>query len=237
MNQLPWLSPTHIAFPDPNEALDYPAGLLAAGGALTPDWLTTAYSQGIFPWYNHGETILWWSPATREIIYTDQIHISKSLQKTLIKNLYSISIDRAFEQVIRACAEPRGDDNEQNSTWISEDMVHAYCTLHQQGFAHSIEVWDQQELVGGLYGVALGRMFFGESMFSRKRDCSKIALFHLAQRLKEWQYVAIDCQIYSDHLASMGAVEVSRDTFETLLKHYVHRTTCHWQYNKSHEPS
>lgn len=236
MSQLPWLDPNIITFPETSEALDYPSGLLAAGGALTPEWLIAAYSRGIFPWYNDGEPILWWSPAPRTIININQLHISKSLRKTLRNNSYRISFDKAFESTIRACAEPR-DDSNTHGTWISEDMIQAYCRLHQQGVAHSVEVWREEQLVGGIYGVAIGRLFFGESMFSRESNCSKIALFYLEQQLKEWQYVAIDCQVYSDHLASLGAVEVSRETFETLLQQYVRGISCHWKYNKLHELS
>lgn len=225
MLQLTWLDPNTPLFPDTSTALEEPNGLLAAGGQLSPEWLLNAYSQGIFPWFNEGEPILWWSPSPRTFLFLDQLHISRSLQKAIRKNQVTISVDRAFEAVMHACAEPRGDDA---GTWISEEMIETYTSLHELGHAHSIEVWQDERLVGGLYGIAMGRMFFGESMFSRQSNSSKIALFHLVELLKQWHYVGIDCQVYNHHLASLGATEISRKDFEALLKKHVAHTNCHW---------
>jgi leucyl/phenylalanyl-tRNA---protein transferase len=232
MIQLPWLAPENIQFPETNEALASPNGLLAAGGQLTPEWLLHAYSRGIFPWFSEGEPILWWSPSPRTIFNINQIHISKSLRKTLRKNIYRIRIDSAFTDVVNACAQSR-PNQENHGTWISNEIVDAYSTLHKAGYAHSVEVWDNDELVGGLYGIALGRMFFGESMFSFEKNSSKIALFHLAEQLKEWHYVAIDCQVANDHLLSLGALQIPRTEFEGMLEQYVSNVPCHWNGDKN----
>jgi leucyl/phenylalanyl-tRNA---protein transferase len=228
MLQLPWLDPNNPIFPDTTSALESPNGLLAAGGELSPKWLLKAYSQGIFPWFSEKEPILWWSPSPRTIIYIDQLHVSRSLRKAIKKSTFSISFDQAFTEVMIACAEPRAAQDD-GGTWISDDIIEAYSELHRLGQAHSIEVWEGDELVGGLYGIALGRLFFGESMFSRRTNSSKIALFHLVEQLKQWQYVAIDCQVYNDHLASMGAVEIPRKSLEAIIQQYVQDTPCHWQ--------
>jgi leucyl/phenylalanyl-tRNA--protein transferase len=228
MLQLPWLDPDKLTFPDTSSALESPNGLLAAGGQLSPQWLLKAYSQGIFPWFSDDEPILWWSPSPRTIIYTDQLHVSRSLQKAIRKSTFAISFDQAFTDVMFACAEPRASQNG-DGTWISDEIIAAYSELHHLGHAHSIEVWEDDVLVGGLYGIALGRVFFGESMFSRRTNSSKIALFHLVEQLKQWHYVAIDCQVYNDHLASLGAVEVARETFEVLIQRYTQNVPCHWQ--------
>ena len=229
MLQLPWLDPNTLEFPDTSTAVDSPNGLLAAGGQLSPKWLLEAYSQGIFPWFSDDEPILWWSPSPRTVIYLDQLHISRSLRKAIKKSTFSISFDRAFTDVMLACAEPRPAQGE-TGTWISYEVVEAYSELHRLGHAHSIEVWDGDELVGGVYGVALGRLFFGESMFSRRTNSSKIALFRLVEQLKQWHYIAIDCQVHNDHLASLGATEISRGTFEAMLRQYVQNDVpCHWQ--------
>ena len=227
MLQLPWLDPEHLQFPDTHTALDEPNGLLAAGGELSPEWLITAYTHGIFPWFSEEEPILWWSPSPRAFIHIDQLHISKSLSKTLRKKQFSISFDQAFEDVIDACAQPRTNQPD-SGTWITEDMREAYIQLHAMGKAHSIEVWMDGELSGGLYGIGLGRMFFGESMFSFKTNGSKIALFALAEQLKQWQYIGIDCQVHNPHLESMGAQEIPRHTFESLLDKHVKNVPCHW---------
>ena len=228
MLQLPWLDPHVPRFPDTASALTSPNGLLAAGGQLSPSWLLTAYSQGIFPWFSDGEPILWWSPSPRTFIHIDQLHISRSLHKSIKKTPFTITFDTAFESVMEACAEPRSNDVEAG-TWISEEIIDAYSELYQLGHAHSIEVWEGDSLVGGLYGIALGRMFFGESMFSRRTNGSKIALFHLVEQLKKWHYVGLDCQVYNDHLASLGAVEIAREEFEELIKQYVSDVDCHWR--------
>lgn len=228
MLPLPWLDPDIIAFPDTGTALSSPNGLLAAGGALSAEWLLQAYSQGIFPWFSEDEPILWWSPSPRTLIYPEQLHLSRSLRKAIHKNNYQIRFDSAFKEVMHACAEPRTKQGNAG-TWISDDIIDAYTELHRLGYAHSIELWDDNELIGGLYGIALGRIFFGESMFSRRTNGSKIALYHLVEQLKQWHYIAIDCQVYNEHLASLGAIEVPRLEFESLIRQYVHQTPCHWQ--------
>lgn len=228
MLQLPWLNPEIIEFPDTFSALEEPNGLLAAGGELSADWLLSAYSQGIFPWFSEGEPILWWSPSPRAFIYANQLHISKSLKKTLKQGNYDVTFDKAFDEVVLACAQPRQQQLD-GGTWITDEMMSAYSTLHHMGHAHSVEVWMEGKLAGGLYGIALGRMFFGESMFSFQTNGSKIALFHLAERLKEWHYVGIDCQVHNDHLERMGAEQIPRIEFESLLAKYVQNTPCHWK--------
>lgn len=238
MVNLPWLDPEHIAFPDTSDALESPEGLLAAGGQLSTDWLLAAYQKGIFPWFSEGDPILWWSPSPRTIIHINQLHISKSLRKTLNKKDFEVSINTAFSEVIDACAEPRPQQG-QEETWISHDINQAYQQLHHLGYAHSVEVWRGKELIGGLYGVALGRVFFGESMFSFQPNGSKIALSYLVEHLKQWHYSFIDCQVHNDHLASMGAVQVPREVFEVLLNKHLNtqnvahtiddNTPKHWQ--------
>ncbi len=211
---LTWLDSTNSSFPDIDLALSDPNGLLAAGGDLSPERLIQAYTRGIFPWYEEGQPILWWSPDPRMVLAPNHLRISKSLQKTLKKSSYQISMDKAFAQVIQDCAEPRG---ESVGTWITEEMRSAYTQLHEAGFAHSVEVWNGQELVGGLYGVALGQLFFGESMFSLESNVSKIALVYLVKQLQQWNYKLIDCQVSSEHLESLGATEISRKEFKQKL--------------------
>jgi leucyl/phenylalanyl-tRNA--protein transferase len=205
------------AFPDPDSALTEPNGLLAIGGCLSPQRLLKAYRQGIFPWFSPGEPVLWWSPDPRLVLFPGREIISRSLRKRLRKAEYSVTYDRCFSEVMKACAEPRVQSP---GTWITEDMLAAYQLLHQQGAAHSVEVWYQGDLVGGLYGVAVGQVFFGESMFHRRSDASKVALMTLAKDLQRWGYRLIDCQVYSDHLASLGAEEISRTEFNKLLQRY-----------------
>jgi leucyl/phenylalanyl-tRNA--protein transferase len=216
--RLPWLDPNKPEFPDTELALQEPNGLLAAGGRLSKEWLLAAYSKGIFPWFNEGDPILWWSPSPRMVLYPNQLHISKSLKKALKKQDFVVTINRDFAQVVAECAAPRGEADGETGTWITQEMLEAYIALHQGGFAHSIEVWRREELIGGLYGVALGRVFFGESMFSRATNGSKIGFAHLVECLKEWQYKLIDCQIYNDHLSRLGAIEVNRQVFEQVIK-------------------
>ena len=230
MLPITWLDPEVLAFPSTSTALTAPDGLLAAGGQLSPEWLIYAYTKGIFPWFSEGEPILWWSPSPRTVIPIDQLHVSKSLTKTIRKQSFHITFDHAFEEVVEACAEPRANYPE-DGTWISDDIVAAYSALHQLGYAHSIEVWDDNKLIGGVYGVALGKIFFGESMFSRQSNSSKIALFYLAKQLKEWQYIAIDCQVHNNHLESMGALQMPRPEFEALLQQHVVDTPNHWNLN------
>ena len=198
-----------LAFPDPS--LANKDGLLAVGGDLKPERLLLAYRSGIFPWYSHSDPILWWSTDPRLVLYPEEINISRSLNKTLRKNKFQVTIDHAFEQVIRSCARSKGRDD--NGTWITEDMVAAYCTLHRLGHAHAVETWYAGKLVGGLYGVSMGHCFFGESMFSEMSDASKVALVHLASFLKQRRFHFIDCQTPSEHLARMGARLIPRYEF------------------------
>ena len=210
---VPWLSANH-AFPPVEKALLEPNGLLAAGADLSLERLLEAYKQGIFPWYNPGSPILWWSPDPRMVLFPDELKISHSLRKALRRQHYEIRMDTAFAQVIQACAAPR---DASLGTWISSPMQIAYIRLHEAGFAHSVETWIDGELAGGLYGVALGRVFFGESMFSRVNNASKIALAHLVRQLQAWKFGLIDCQMSTPHLASLGAREIPRAEFSALL--------------------
>lgn len=186
-------------------------GLLAIGGDLSPERLQCAYSQGIFPWFEDGQPILWWSPDPRCVLYPDQFKTSSSLRRSIAKQAFTISYDTAFEQVIEACAVPRALQS--GGTWITSGMYDAYCRLYDLGCAHSAEVWQGSDLVGGLYGVSLGQIFYGESMFSRVSDASKFALKSLCERLVSRNYKLIDCQVESAHLLSLGAVCISRKQF------------------------
>ncbi|MEZ5578794.1 MAG: leucyl/phenylalanyl-tRNA--protein transferase [Candidatus Competibacteraceae bacterium] len=216
---LTWLDPhnDNQPFPHPDRALTEPDGLLAAGGNLTPRRLLRAYRMGIFPWYSADQPILWWSPDPRLVLLPECLKVSRSLRKTLRKGLFAITADTAFEQVVAACAGPRQGEP---GTWITSEMFRAYCRLHRLGHAHSIETWQQGELVGGLYGVSLGRVFYGESMFSWISDASKIALVALAAQLQRWEFAVIDCQVTTAHLLSMGAVDSPRSSFLQLLECY-----------------
>ncbi|MCC8999490.1 MAG: leucyl/phenylalanyl-tRNA--protein transferase [Candidatus Contendobacter sp.] len=217
--RLPWLDPRDDSqpFPPPDRALTEPDGLLAAGGNLSPRRLLRAYRLGIFPWYSPGQPILWWSPDPRLVLFPESVNLSRSLRKTLRKGLFTVTADTAFAAVIAACAAPRGEDP---GTWITPEMNRAYIRLHQLGHAHSFESWHEGELVGGLYGVAVGRVFYGESMFSIMSDASKVALAALAAQLWRWQFTLIDCQVHTEHLTRMGAVEIPRATFIQLLERY-----------------
>jgi leucyl/phenylalanyl-tRNA--protein transferase len=215
---IPWLDP-ESPFPPLETALARPNGLLAVGGDLSPSRLIDAYRRGIFPWFNEGDPILWWSPDPRMVLFPQELKISRSLRKTLKRGNYEIRADSAFKQVMEACAAPRG---EHTGTWIHAEMISAYGKLHEMGMAHSMETWIEGELVGGLYGVGLGKMFFGESMFSRVSDASKIALVHLVTQLQRWGFEMIDCQMKTEHLASLGAREISRKEFRQKLKELVH---------------
>lgn len=213
---IPWLEPTAKPyFPDTSTVLAEPAGLLAAGGKLDVEWLLVAYRQGIFPWFSESEPILWWCPAPRTVLYPKRFYQSKSLQKLARQQRYQITVDQDFEAVIEACA---GDREGQSGTWINSQMIDAYIEMHQAGFAHSIECRHQGELVGGLYGIGLGRVFFGESMFSRAANASKLCLKHL---LDSGSYEMIDCQLPTGHLHSLGAIEISRDEFESALDRWI----------------
>lgn len=213
---IPWLESTAKPyFPDTSTALREPAGLLAAGGKLDVEWLLVAYRQGIFPWFSESEPILWWCPAPRTVLYPKHFYQSKSLQKLVRQQRYQITVDQDFEAVIEACA---ADREGQSGTWINSQMIDAYIEMHQAGFAHSIECRHQDELVGGLYGIALGRIFFGESMYSRVANASKLCLKHLVD---SGSYEMIDCQLPTEHLHSLGAIEISRDEFESALNRWI----------------
>jgi len=210
-----WLTddaPAH-AFPDVDQAMIQPNGLLAVGGDLSPARLLHAYRRGIFPWFSQGQPILWWAPDPRAVLLSRTLKISRSLRKTLRREVFEVRFDRAFPEVIQACAEPRAL---QNDTWITNHMIAAYCELHACGFAHSVECWKDGQLLGGLYGVAIGKVFFGESMFSRVSDASKVALAALCRS----GYELIDCQLPSDHLKRMGAVDLPRRQFMRLLERW-----------------
>lgn len=213
---LPWLEDA-LDFPDPESALEEPNGLLAAGGDLSPQRLIQAYQQGIFPWFSDDQPILWWSPNPRCVIFPDKAHVSRSLRKHIRKHNSTVSFDQEFEQVIHHCA--RLDSEE--GTWITAEMEDAYIDLHHRGIAHSVEVWEDNELCGGLYGLAIGRCFFGESMFSLKTNASKIAFAALCQQLKSWDYQIIDCQVENPHLFSLGAEVINRKEFLSILKQEV----------------
>lgn len=202
-------------FPPTSEALDYPCGLLAVGGDLSAGRLLKAYRRGIFPWYEEPQPVLWWTPDPRSVLFPDRLHVSRSLRRTLRRDWFRLSVDTSFTAVMARCAELRGDGL---GTWIGSDMIAAYSDLHAIGHAHSVEVRDLDgELVGGLYGIALGRVFFGESMFSTVTDASKVALVALVDILRRGGFKLIDCQVESAHLNSMGARNISRAEFESLL--------------------
>jgi leucyl/phenylalanyl-tRNA---protein transferase len=216
---LRWLSSADAAdrFPPASQALAEPNGLLAAGGDLKPERLLAAYRRGIFPWYEEGQPILWWSPDPRAVLRPEGVKVSRSLRRSLNKGGFELKIDHAFEAVVAACAEPR---RYTDATWITREMAAAYTRLHHMGWAHSFESWREGELVGGLYGVAIGRVFFGESMFARATDASKVALVRLAEHLAAQSFQLIDCQVASAHVASLGATSVSRANFLALLDEY-----------------
>ena len=192
-----------------------PNGLLAAGADLSPERLLVAYAHGIFPWFGDDDPLLWWSPDPRMVLMPAEVHVSRSLRRVIRSGRYRVTLDTAFREVMAGCAEPRDDDA---GTWITAAMVEAYARLAELGFAHSIEVWSDGALVGGLYGVAIGRMFFGESMFSRRTDASKVALVTLVRQLERWGFEMIDCQMSTSHLASLGAREIPRDEFVAILR-------------------
>ncbi len=213
---IPWLDPELSPhFPDTTLAQSEPNGLLAAGGELTNCWLIEAYRQGIFPWFNDNEPILWWSPAPRMVLFPENFKINRSLQKFLRKDLYHITRDQRFTEVMQACAEPRKG---QPGSWISPVMVKAYSNLFNAGYAHSYECWDKNDvMVGGLYGVSMGQVFYGESMFSHADNASKCCLKSLVESRI---YQVIDCQMNTEHLSNMGAIEIEREQFELLLSKY-----------------
>jgi leucyl/phenylalanyl-tRNA--protein transferase len=205
-------------FPAVTEAMTEPNGLLAAGGDLSAARLVAAYSRGIFPWFSAGQPVLWWSPDPRLVLIPAELKVSRSLIKVLRNRTYHVRADTDFRGVMQACAQPRPG---QNGTWITDEMVAAYCMLHEQGLAHSVETWIDGEMAGGLYGVALGGVFFGESMFTRVPNASKIAFVHLVRQLERWRFGMIDCQVYTEHLMSLGAREIPRAHFVRKLRELV----------------
>jgi len=218
-HRLQWLKPTDSpdSFPHPEQALKDPDGLLAVGGDLSVARLMAAYRRGIFPWYQDDQPILWWSPDPRAVLFPREFHVSRSLRRTVRRNRFSVSVDCDFAGVICGCAALRLDPG----TWITSEMAGAYQRLHDEGYAHAIETWSDGELVGGLYGVNIGRVFFGESMFSVQPDASKVALVKLVTICRQLGIELIDCQIASTHLASLGSRQISRHEFCTLLRRYV----------------
>jgi len=217
LRALPYLLPPNDpsgTFPEVTQALRDPDGLLAIGGDLSLTRLINAYRQGIFPWYGAGDPILWWSPDPRVVLFPRELHVSRSLRKVLRKRRFAVTMDRDFPAVIRACAMPR---DAEAGTWLLPEMIAAYRALHVHGLAHSVEVWQEDVLVGGLYGVAIGRAFFGESMFARVDNASKIALVHLCRQLDAWDFGLIDCQVLTAHLLSMGARPIPRRDFVAAL--------------------
>jgi leucyl/phenylalanyl-tRNA---protein transferase len=211
---IPWLR-GDAPFPPVSRALTSPNGLLCAGGVLTPEKLIEAYSQAIFPWFSEGDPVLWWSPDPRMVLFPEELKVSRSLRKVVARGRFETRFDTCFREVMEACAQPR---HGQGGTWIVPEMVQAYTGLHELGLAHSVESWREGRLVGGLYGVALGRVFFGESMFSREADASKVALVRLVGRLRASGCRVIDCQQATAHLASLGAREIARNEFAQLVR-------------------
>ncbi len=228
MLQLPWLEESNFIFPDVNTALTEPDGLLVASQNLSAELVITAYQQGIFPWYSDGQPVLWWSPDPRCVLFPENFHVSRSFKRTLNNNPFEIRTNTAFKNVMLACAKPRcnsdshnsddhNTDTEQTDTWITAEMLTVYCQLHDAGIAHSIECWHDNQLVGGMYGLALGDVFFGESMFSQMKDASKVAMHHLCTVIKP---TLVDAQVYSKHLATLGAIEITRaDFIKHIRKH------------------
>jgi len=211
---IPWLS-HDTPFPPVSKALREPNGLLCAGADLSPQRLVDAYSHGIFPWFSEGDPILWWSPDPRMVLFPDELKVSRSLRRSVARGVFETRFDTAFAEVMAGCAAPRAPER---GTWILPEMIAAYERLHALGFAHSVESWREGRLAGGLYGVLLGRVFFGESMFARETDASKVALVKLVGRLRDSGCNVIDCQQATTHLASLGAREIPRREFAELLR-------------------
>lgn len=209
-------TPPDIRFPDPTQAECDPDGLIAVGGDLSPRRLLNAYRQGIFPWYSEHQPVLWWSPDPRTLLYPEQLHVSRSLRRQMRRGGLTLRMDSAFDEVVAGCAGPRRD---QDGTWILPEVQDAYIHLHHIGVAHSIELWERRRLVGGMYGVALGGAFFGESMFSLTPNASKIVMVHLCEQLLAHGFHFLDCQVFNPHLGRMGAVEVPRSVFLQQLDH------------------
>ena len=226
---LTWLKRDTLTFPPLTKAMREPNGLLAAGGDLSADRLVQAYRHGCFPWFSEGQPILWWSPDPRTVLFPEELHVSRSMAKLLRQQRYQVSFDRDFKAVIQACAGPRRDAD---GTWITDDMQNAYTELHARGHAHSVEVWDHGELVGGLYGLAMGQLFFGESMFSRADNASKFGFVTLVKHLQAWGFVLIDCQMATPHLESLGARSIPRREFADYLRDHLDQpTTAQWDLN------
>lgn len=211
---VPHLGPD-CAFPPTSTALKEPNGLLAIGGDLSPERLLSAYQQGIFPWFSDDEPIMWWSPSPRMVLFPEQLKITRSLKKTINKQLFEIRFNTAFKAVMQACSKVSRPD--QDGTWITQTMIEAYCKLHEMGHAHSAEAWQGEKLVGGCYGIKIGQVFFGESMFHHVSDASKVAFVHLVQHLQTSGTKMVDCQMNTAHLARFGAQEIDRKTFEQQL--------------------
>lgn len=224
---LTWLQRDSLTFPPLDKALREPNGLLAAGGDLRAERLIAAYRHGCFPWYQDGQPLLWWSPDPRTVLFPGELHVSRSLRKVLRQGRYQISFDQDFAAVIQACAAPR---DYADGTWITTPMQQAYIALHEQGLAHSVEVWQDGTLVGGLYGLAMGRLFFGESMFSRADNASKAGFVTLVEHLEQWGFELIDCQMPTQHLHSLGARAISRAAFADYLQRFLDEpSTASWQ--------
>jgi len=224
---LTWLKRDDLSFPPLETALREPNGLLAAGGDLRPERLLAAYRHGCFPWYQEGQPLLWWSPDPRTVLFPDELHVSRSLRKRMRNGDYRVTFDKAFAEVIQGCAGPR---SYADGTWITTPMQDAYVRMHEMGVAHSVEVWQQGQLVGGLYGIAMGELFFGESMFSRATDASKVGFVTLVERLREWGFALIDCQMPTRHLESFGARSIPRAAFaEALAMHLDRPSAADWR--------
>lgn len=217
MTPIPWLEDTNFTFPNVSMALDEPDGLLAASEQISPEIVINAYKKGIFPWYSEGQPVLWWSPNPRCVLYPEKFHISRSFRRTLNSKSFEIKTNTAFREVMLACAEPRTEarNTEEPGTWITQAMLDVYCQLHETGVAHSIECWFNNKLVGGMYGLVLGDIFFGESMFSKKKGASKVAMFHLCSEIKPF---LIDAQVHSRHLETLGAEVIERQDFIDTIK-------------------
>jgi leucyl/phenylalanyl-tRNA--protein transferase len=214
---IPWLEPDE-PFPPVESAMRDPNGLLAAGADLSTARLVDAYARGIFPWFNHEEPPLWWSPDPRMVVFTAERRVSRSLRKVIASERFRVTLDTAFTDVVSGCADPRPD---QDGTWITAEIFEAYLKMHRLGYAHSAEAWEGDQLVGGLYGVAIGRMFFGESMFARRSDASKVAFITLLEQLERWDMPMVDCQVPTSHLASLGGREIPRVEFLAHVRRLV----------------
>jgi len=223
MSKIPWLEDNNFVFPNVSTALTEPDGLLAASERLTPELVIEAYKQGIFPWYSEGQPVLWWSPDPRCVLYPDKFHISRSFRRRLNNNPFEMRTNTVFRDVMLACAEPRLNNHklEEAGTWITRPMLEVYNQLHAAGYAHSIECWFDNKLVGGMYGLLLGDIFFGESMFSRMKDASKVAVHFVCTSIKPYM---IDAQVYSSHLETLGAEEIERSEFIDIVQSRINHT-------------